>query len=280
MSTHNDISPFAFHKIRDYVYRTAGIVIGNDKTALVTGRLWRRLELYGHKTYEAYFAYVSSPEGTQERSTMLDLLTTNETYFFREPAHFEFLRDQIIPQQRNKPMRVWCAASSTGEEPHSIAMVLANVMGKTDWDILATDISGKVLEHARTGVYRAERIDHIPSDYLKNYCRRGIGEYEGMLAVVPSLRSRIRFEQHNLMHARKDDEQFDVIFLRNVLIYFDQPTKQKVIENLLQCLRPGGWLILGHCESITGLNLKLTTIRPSIYRKPADNVQVLQKLAV
>ena len=280
MSTHNDISPFAFHKIRDYVYRTAGIVIGNDKTALVTGRLWRRLELYGHKTYEAYFAYVSSPEGAQERSTMLDLLTTNETYFFREPAHFEFLRDQIIPQQRNKPMRVWCAASSTGEEPHSIAMVLADVMGKTDWDILATDISGKVLEHARTGVYRAERIDHIPSDYLKNYCRRGIGEYEGMLAVVPSLRSRIRFEQHNLMHARKDDEQFDVIFLRNVLIYFDQPTKQKVIENLLQCLRPGGWLILGHCESITGLNLKLTTIRPSIYRKPADNVQVLQKLAV
>ncbi|WP_049630409.1 protein-glutamate O-methyltransferase CheR [Cellvibrio sp. pealriver] len=280
MSTHNDISPFAFHKIRDYVYRTAGIVIGNDKTALVTGRLWRRLELYGHKTYEAYFAYVSSPEGAQERSTMLDLLTTNETYFFREPAHFEFLRDQIIPQQRNKPMRVWCAASSTGEEPHSIAMVLSDVMGKTDWDILATDISGKVLEHARTGVYRAERIDHIPANYLKNYCRRGIGEYEGMLAVVPSLRSRIRFEQHNLMHTRKNDEQFDVIFLRNVLIYFDQPTKQKVIENLLQCLRPGGWLILGHCESITGLNLKLTTIRPSIYRKPADAVQVLQKLAV
>ena len=280
MSTHNNISPFAFHKIRDYVYRTAGIVIGNEKTAMVTGRLWRRLELYGHKTYEAYFAYVSSPEGAQERSTMLDLLTTNETYFFREPAHFDFLRDEIIPQQRNKPMRVWCAASSTGEEPHSIAMVLSDVMGKTDWDILATDISGKVLEHARTGVYRAERIDHIPANYLKNYCRRGIGEYEGMLAVVPSLRSRIRFEQHNLMHARKDDEKFDVIFLRNVLIYFDQPTKQKVIENLLQCLRPGGWLILGHCESITGLNLKLSTVRPSIYRKPADAVQVLQKLAV
>ncbi|WP_331344334.1 protein-glutamate O-methyltransferase CheR [Cellvibrio sp. UBA7661] len=280
MSTHNNISPFAFHKIRDYVYRTAGIVIGNEKTAMVTGRLWRRLELYGHKTYEAYFAYVSSPEGAQERSTMLDLLTTNETYFFREPAHFDFLRDEIIPQQRNKPMRVWCAASSTGEEPHSIAMVLSDVMGKTDWDILATDISGKVLEHARTGVYRAERIDHIPANYLKNYCRRGIGEYEGMLAVVPSLRSRIRFEQHNLMHTRKNDEQFDVIFLRNVLIYFDQPTKQKVIENLLQCLRPGGWLILGHCESITGLNLKLSTVRPSIYRKPADAVQVLQKLAV
>lgn len=280
MSTHNDISPFAFHKIRDYVYRTAGIVIGNDKTALVTGRLWRRLELYGHKTYEAYFAYVSSAEGAQERATMLDLLTTNETYFFREPAHFDFLRDEIIPHQRSNSMRVWCAASSTGEEPHSIAMVLADTLGKADWEILATDISGKVLEHARTGVYRAERINHIPSSYLKNYCRRGIGDYEGMLAVVPSLRSRISFEQHNLLHARNDNEQFDVIFLRNVLIYFDQPTKQKVIENLMQSLRPGGWLILGHCESLHGLNLQLNTVRPSIYRKPANNVQVLHKLAV
>lgn len=280
MSTHTQISPFAFHKIRDYVYRTAGIIIGNDKTAMVTGRLWRRLELYGHTTYEAYFAYVSSNEGAQERATMLDLLTTNETYFFREPAHFDFLRDEIIPQQRNNKMRIWCAASSTGEEPHSIAMVLADTMGKGDWEILATDISGKVLDHARTGVYRAERINHIPDDYLKNYCRRGIGEYDGMLAVVPSLRSRIKFELHNLLHARQGNEQFDVIFLRNVLIYFDQPTKQKVIENLMQSLRPGGWLILGHCESLHGLNLGLTTLRPSIYRKLVASATVLRKLAV
>lgn len=280
MSTHTEISPFAFHKIRDYVYRTAGIIIGNDKTAMVTGRLWRRLELYGHTTYEAYFAYVSSHEGAQERATMLDLLTTNETYFFREPAHFDFLRDEIIPQQRNNKMRVWCAASSTGEEPHSIAMVLADTMGKGDWEILATDISGKVLDHARTGVYRAERINHIPDEYLKNYCRRGIGEYEGMLAVVPSLRSRIKFELHNLLHARQDNEQFDVIFLRNVLIYFDHATKQKVIENLMQSLRPGGWLILGHCESLHGLSLSLNTLRPSIYRKPVANATLLRKLAV
>lgn len=268
MGSQTEISPFAFHKIRDYVHRTAGIIIGADKTALVTGRLWRRLELFGHKNYEAYFAYVSSAEGAQERSTMLDLLTTNETYFFREPAHFNFLRDEIIPQQGFNKMRVWCAASSTGEEAHSIAMVLADTMGKTNWDILATDISGKVLEHARTGVYRAERINHIPDDYLKRYCRRGIGEYEGMLAVVPSLRSQITFEQHNLLHAREGEAQFDVIFLRNVMIYFDNATKQKVIENLLRALRPGGWLILGHCESLQGLNTGLTTVRPSIYRKP------------
>ncbi|WP_039914736.1 CheR family methyltransferase [Cellvibrio mixtus] len=274
-----EISTIALHKIRDYVHRTAGIVIGADKTALVTGRLWRRLELTGHTTYESYFAFVSSTAGEQERHIMLDLLTTNETYFFREPAHFNFLRDHIIPQQGPQKMRVWCAASSTGEEAHSIAMVLSDALGKCDWDILATDISGKVLEHARTGVYRAERINHIPRDYLQRFCRRGIGEYDGMLAVVPSLRSRICFEQHNLLHARTGDEQFDVVFLRNVLIYFDQPTKQKVVENILKSMRPGGWLILGHCESLQGLDLDIKAMRPSIYRKPLAAESMLKKVA-
>lgn len=274
-----EISTIALHKIRDYVHRTAGIVIGADKTALVTGRLWRRLELTGHTTYESYFAFVLSPAGEQERNIMLDLLTTNETYFFREPAHFNFLRDHIIPQQGPQKMRVWCAASSTGEEAHSIAMVLSDALGKCDWDILATDISSKVLEHARTGVYRAERINHIPRDYLQRFCRRGIGEYDGMLAVVPSLRSRICFEQHNLLHARPNDEKFDVVFLRNVLIYFDQPTKQKVVENILKSLRPGGWLILGHCESLSGLDVNVKVMRPSIYRKPLAAESMLKKMA-
>ncbi|PUA29245.1 MAG: SAM-dependent methyltransferase [Cellvibrio sp. 79] len=274
-----EISTIALHKIRDYVHRTAGIVIGADKTALVTGRLWRRLELTGHTTYESYFAFVLSPAGEQERNVMLDLLTTNETYFFREPAHFNFLRDHIIPQQGQQKMRVWCAASSTGEEAHSIAMVLSDALGKCNWDILATDISSKVLEQARTGVYRAERISHIPHNYLQRFCRRGIGEFDGMLAVVPSLRSRISFEQHNLLHARPANEQFDVVFLRNVLIYFDQPTKQKVLENILKNLRPGGWLILGHCESVSGLDVDVKVMRPSIYRKPLVAESMLKKVA-
>jgi chemotaxis protein methyltransferase CheR len=273
MNAQTEISPGAFQKIRDYVHRTAGIIIGAEKMSLVTGRLWRRLELFGLKNYEAYVAYVLSAEGAQERGTMLDLLTTNETYFFREPAHFNFLRDEIIPQQGYNKMRVWCAASSTGEEAHSIAMVLADTLGQTNWDILATDISTKVLEQARTGMYRAERINHIPADYLKRFCRRGIGEFDGMLAVIPSLRSRIIFAQHNLLHERATGEQFDVIFLRNVLIYFDATTKQKVVDNLVRSLRPGGWLILGHCESLQGLNTGVTTVRPSIYRKsPAATV--------
>lgn len=279
MNAHTEISRFAFHKIRDYVRRTAGIMIGAEKTALVTGRLWRRLELLGLNNYEDYVAYVASPAGEQERNTMLDLLTTNETYFFREPAHFKFLRDEIIPQQGARNFRVWCAAASTGEEPHSIAMVLADTLGNRNWEVLATDISGKVLEQARTGVYRAERINHIPQDYLQRFCRRGIGEYEGMLAVVPSLRANITFEQHNLLHLRRSMAQFDVIFLRNVLIYFDNDTKQTVIDNLMQALRPGGWLILGHCESLQGLDAGLTTVSPSIYRKPGAAQSVARRIA-
>lgn len=274
-----EISAFAFHKIRDYVHRTAGIVIGADKTALVTGRLWRRLEVTNHPSYESYFAYVSSAAGEQERQVMLDLLTTNETYFFREPAHFSFLRDDIIPRQGPQKIRIWCAASSTGEEAHSIALVLGDSLGKCDWEILATDISSKVLEQARKGVYRAERINHIPHHYLQRFCRRGIGDYEGMLAVVPSLRSRITFEQHNLLHRRNDVEQFDVIFLRNVLIYFDQATKQNVLNNILRSLRPGGWLILGHCESVQGLDVDISVVRPSIYRKADAASPALKRLA-
>jgi chemotaxis protein methyltransferase CheR len=279
MNTHSHISPSAFQKIRHYVYCTTGIVIGEGQAAMVTGRLWRRLKLFGYKDYETYFNYISSPAGIQECGVMLDLLTTNETYFFREPAHFHFLRDEIIPQQGHHKIRVWCAAAATGEEPQSIAMVLADTLGKCDWDILATDISGKALERARTGVYRAERIDQIPADYLKKYCRRGIDEYEGMLAVAPSLRSRITFEQHNLLHPREPVEQFDVIFLRNVLVYFDNATKQHVIENVLQSLRPGGWLILGQCESIQGLNLNINLVKPSIYRKPLVGVCAFKRAA-
>jgi chemotaxis protein methyltransferase CheR len=268
MSIHSAISAAALQKIRDLVRQASGIVIGPDKAALVSGRLWRRLAAHGYSSYEAYIDFISRPEGADERKVMLDLLTTNETYFFREPAHFDFLRDQIIPAQRSGKMRVWCAAASSGEEPYSIAMVLADCLGANNWELLATDISSKVLELARKGIYRAERINNMPAGYLKRFCRRGIGENEGMLAVDPALRNQMRFELHNLLHPRPTAEQFDVIFLRNVLIYFDAPTKQLVLNHMLQVLRPGGWLIIGHCESVQGLNIPVEILRPSIYRKP------------
>lgn len=261
------ISTAAFEQIRSYVHRTAGIQIGAEKKAMVTGRLWRRLENLGCETFEEYLAFVRTSEGASERATMLDLLTTNETYFFREPAHFELLRRKIIPAQAGQKLRVWCGASSTGEEPYSLAMVLADCRAPGSWEVFASDISGKVLEHARAGIYRMERLEYLPSDYLKRFCLRGTDEFEGKFAIAPSLRKQVRFAQHNLLEPLDDGEGFDVVFLRNVLIYFDQATKQKVLDNVLRSLRPGGWLILSHCETLQGLNVPVRMHSPSVYTK-------------
>lgn len=260
------ISPAAFDQIRHYIYRTAGINIGADKSTMVISRLWRRLELVNCADFEAYFAFVTSPQGGDERSCMLDLLTTNETYFFREPAHFHFLRDKILPHFSRKKIKVWCAASSTGEEPYSLAMVLQDSVGAA-WELLATDISSAVLTHARKGIYGLERLDALPPQYLKRFCLRGVDECSGKMAIAKASLPNIRFEYHNLMQPLPSEELFDVIFLRNVLIYFDQATKQKVIENILQRLRPGGWLVVGHCEYIQGFKAEMSSVTPSVYCK-------------
>lgn len=278
------ISNAAFEQIRSYVHRTAGIQIGAEKKAMVTGRLWRRLEKFGCETFEEYLAFVRTSEGAGERATMLDLLTTNETYFFRESAHFELLRRKIIPEHSGQKLRVWCGASSTGEEPYSLAMVLADCRAPGSWEVFASDISGKVLEQARSGIYRMERLEYLPTDYLKRFCLRGTDEFEGKFAIAPSLRKQVRFAQHNLLEPLDDGEGFDVVFLRNVLIYFDQATKQKVLDNVLRALRPGGWLILSHCETLQGLDLPVRMHSPSIYTKTgagktAATVAALRRLS-
>jgi len=264
-----EISDIALQKIRDCVYEASGIVIGANKSGLITSRLWRRLELTNKPNYDTYFSFVCSPAGAQERLVMLDLLTTNETYFFREPAHFNFLRDHVIPRHHGDKLRIWCAASSSGQEAYSLGMVLEDQVGNGKWEVLGTDISNIMLEQARKGIYVAERIDNMPGEYLKRFCRRGVGDFDGKLAIAPEVRSCVRFEPHNLLQPRRNHEQYDVIFLRNVLIYFDVETKRKVIENVLRSLRPGGYLIVGHCESLLGMNLPIKVHSPSIYCKPA-----------
>jgi chemotaxis protein methyltransferase CheR len=264
------ISQASFNQIREYIYREAGITIGPEKSAMVTSRLWRRLEITGCADYESYLAFITSKAGYEERCLMLDLLTTNETYFFREPAHFKLLAQQILPQVRPRPVRVWCAAASTGEEPYSLAMVLADHLGIDAWELLATDISRKALLHAERGLYRMERLEQMPQQYLKQYCLRGVDEYQGQMAIHPQLRDRVKFAQHNLLQPLAGNQKFDVIFLRNVLIYFDQPTRQQVLDCVLQNLNPDGWLILGHCESLMGLTLPVAQEVPSIYRKTPE----------
>jgi chemotaxis protein methyltransferase CheR len=198
----------------------------------------------------------------------VDLLTTNETYFFREIKHFEFLRTLALKERsRPQPFRMWSAASSSGEEAFSIAMVLADCMQTTPWEILGTDISTRVLEGARRGLYSMDRGRHIPPEYLKRFCRKGSGQYEGQLLIDRDLRSNVMFRQVNLNVPLPEMGQFDVVFLRNVMIYFNNETKRQVVARVISTIKPGGYFCVGHSESLSDITQAVQMVAPAIYRK-------------
>lgn len=264
------ISQDEFEQFRALMRRVAGVNLSPQKKSLVSGRLGRRLRALGLGSFGEYYRIVSGGKDPHEYERMVDLLTTHETYFFREPRHFDYLSDAVLPQlsRGSRPLRVWSAASSSGEEAYSLAMVLADRVGAdAHWEVFASDISREVVEKARAGVYAMNRIDGIPPDYLRRFCLRGVGSREGTLQVNPALRRRVRFDQVNLNEALVGVGEFDVVFLRNVLIYFDLPTKRRIVERVARQLRPGGWLFIGHSESLNGLDLALRQERPTIYRR-------------
>lgn len=264
------LSDQAFAKIRQFFFRRSGIDLTESKRHLVAGRLRSRVLALGLDCYEAYFELIQRPDQSAERQRLIDSLTTNETYFFREPKHFEFLTQQILPQYQSRAIRIWCAAASTGEEPYSLAMQLAETRGLQGWSLLGTDISQRTLSCAAAGLYPLQRLELMPPALLRNWCLRGTGEYEGRFLVRRELRERIEWQSHNLLESAVHLGQFDVIFLRNVLIYFSQATKQRVLDQVVAQLKPGGWLIIGHAESLHGLNTPLKTVRPSIFRRLSD----------
>jgi chemotaxis protein methyltransferase CheR len=262
-----DLSNQEFDFLRKMLYETAGINLTPEKKPLVVGRLTRRIESLGHRSYGEYFHRISGHLDPEERQWALDALTTNETYFFREPQHFAYLSENVLPLvPPGAGFRVWSAASSSGEEAYSIAMLLAERLGQAPWEIVGSDISTKVLDQARRGLYAMDRAEKIPQPYLRTYCLKGTGEQEGKFMIEPWLRKRVQFMQANLMGPLPKIGQFEVIFLRNVLIYFDLPTKRRVISNLLPFLKPGGYFFSGHSESLTGLVEGLKAIKPAIYR--------------
>jgi len=257
-----------FDFLRKLLYEAAGINLTAEKKALVIGRLTRRIESLGHASYGEYFRRISGLADPDERQWAIDALTTNETFFFREPQHFAFLSEIILPAvPPGETFRVWSAASSSGEEAYSIAMVLSERLGQRPWEIVGSDLSTKVLDKARRGQYPLERAEKIPKPYLRSYCLKGTGEQEGTFLIDAALRKRVRFQQANLMGPLPKVGLFDVIFLRNVLIYFDVPTKRRVVENLLPFMKPDGHFFSGHSESITGLVPGLVQVKPAIYRK-------------
>ncbi len=264
------ITDHEFAQFQRFIFETAGISMSPAKKALVSGRLAKRVQQCRLNTYGEYFRLLASGNDAAEVQTAIDLLTTNETYFFREPKHFELLREAAGSLRRNgQTFRVWSAASSSGEEAYSIAMVLADTLREAQWEVIGSDISTRVLARARTGHYPLERTTHIPADFLRRYCLKGTGTQQGTLLVERGLRQRVQFLQANLNDTLPQLGTFDVIFLRNVMIYFNGDTKQQVVARVLSLLKPNGYFFIGHSESLHGVTDLVQPVMPSVYRKVA-----------
>jgi chemotaxis protein methyltransferase CheR len=256
-----------FRLFQDFIFEQAGITMSACKKHLVSNRLGRRVSHWGLSSFGAYFQLLQRTGSELQHA--VDLLTTNETYFFREPRHFDLLEQEVRASTR-RPFRVWSAACSSGEEPYSIAMVLAEHAGPGNYEVLGTDISTRVLDRARRGHYAMDRASGIPAPLLKRYCLRGVNEEEGTLLVEPTLRTSVRFQHLNLNAPLPQMGQFDMVFLRNVMIYFSAATKREVVQRIAQTLRPGGLLVIGHSESIKDTGVPLHCVRASVYRKSAS----------
>jgi chemotaxis protein methyltransferase CheR len=258
-----------FTQFQRFIFEAAGITLSASKKALVSGRLAKRLQHCGLDSYGEYFRLLVGGSSPSEVQTAVDLLTTNETYFFREQKHFDLLRELALAASKNaQSFRVWSAASSSGEEAYSIAMVLADCLGDKAWEVVGTDISMRVLERARSGHYPLERTRLIPQAYLKRFCLKGTGAQENTLLIERSLRGRVQFLQGNLNTALPRIGEFDVIFLRNVMIYFNGDTKRGVVARAVALLKRGGHFFVGHSETLNELTDAVQPLAPSIYRKP------------
>jgi len=266
-----EISTAEFAQFQRLIYKIAGISLADSKKVLLAGRLGKRLRHLNLSTFGEYFRLVSSGGEPGELQTMVDLLTTNETYFFREEAHFDFLKDVILANHPpSRPFNVWSAASSTGEEIYTLSFVLADTLGlDSPWQVTGSDISTAVLATAERGLYWLDRTRGLPQSYLRKYCLKGVRSQEGSFMIAPEIKRHTRFLQVNLNQTLPALGKFDVIFLRNVMIYFDAETKRQVVGRLVEQLSPGGYFIVGHSESLNGLTERLKPVKPTVYRLPS-----------
>jgi chemotaxis protein methyltransferase CheR len=263
--------------IRKLVYDQSRINLGADKMELVRSRVQKRLRALGLPDFESYCRLLESSAGPDELTELLDVISTNVTEFFREMRHFEYLREVVLPAWQNsarnsrEPFRVWSSACSSGEEPYSIAILLADILGEQgqyDWRISASDISTRVLGMAQEAVYKAERVKLPKPEWLRAHFQKGVGAWDGHLRIKPALRQRVSFQRVNLFDSPYPfKEKFQVVFCRNVMIYFDRKTQEYLVPRLAQQLVPGGHLLVGHSESLVGLEHGLKCVRPSIYQK-------------
>jgi chemotaxis protein methyltransferase CheR len=281
-ASHAGLSAQGFACFCHYITQELGIKMSDAKRPLLQSRLQRRLRALGLDTLEAYQEHVfHSAHGEEERVHFIDAITTNKTDFFREPTHFEYLTRTALPELEpaRRPatpespwhLKLWCAGCSSGEEPYTLAMVLSEFARSRpgfDFSLLATDISTRVLHHAQLGIYDEDRVAPVPLPLRTRYLLRSKDPTRAQVRVAPDLRRRVSFRRLNFMDSTYAvPERFEVIFFRNVLIYFDKPRQQDVVRKLCRHLIPGGHLFVGHSESLAGLDLPVTAVAPAIYRR-------------
>lgn len=257
----------AFVRLQRLFARESGIVLSPRKRALVAARLRARVEALGLDGFDAYGAHIEQAAHAEERNRAIDLLTTHETYFFREPSHFDVAGRLARRFRASRLLRAWSAACSTGEEAYSLAMTLLATLPPNSFEVVASDLSHGVVAHARRAQYALQRLDEFPPAYLRRFCLRGRGDYDGVLKVGDEVRRHVRFQVHNLLHPPGALGAFDLVFLRNVLIYFDEPMRTSILTNVVSALQPGGVLVVGRCESLLAAGSTLRRLEGSIYQR-------------
>jgi chemotaxis protein methyltransferase CheR len=268
-----------FERFSRLVYEHCGIKLPPHKRSMLEARLRKRLRAHDLHTFEDYAEMVFAQEDcTEEMVKLIDVVTTNKTDFFREPAHFDYLVQSALPFMVNRfgsgikqPLKVWSAGCSTGKEPYTLAMILKEYqsrMAEFHFDILGTDICTEALEKAVLGIYAADKAEPIPTALKKRYLLKSKDPGMRQVRIIPELRSMVRFRRLNFMETDFGfREPFDVIFCRNVIIYFDRPTQERLLTKLVDNLASGRYIFIGHSETLLGLDLPLTQMAPSVYRR-------------
>jgi chemotaxis protein methyltransferase CheR len=259
-----------FERISQLVYQLTGINLHSGKEELVNARLTKRLRALGLKTFDAYMEYLKRDNSEEELVAMIETMTTNKTSFFRESHHFNYLCRQIVPGLRNRKVRIWSAGCSSGEEAYTIVILLNEAIqdfGLWDISVLATDLSSRMLARARKGIYDTNHLRDVPPLLISKYFTCIEANSVRRYQVIEPLRRHVHFARLNLMEGWPMRGPFDVIFCRNVMIYFDKPTQERLMNRFWELLKPGGYLFIGHSESLTGSRHKFRYVQPAIYVK-------------
>jgi chemotaxis protein methyltransferase CheR len=265
-----------FEKISRLVYDQCGINLSDGKRELVRARLGKRIRKGQFQSFRDYYRHVVEDGSGEELIYLLDSISTNFTFFFREPKHFDYLRLELLPEWKEKggnrarSLRIWSAGCSSGEEPYSIVITLLEALGNPppgEISVLATDLSTKVLKAAEAGVFHKDRIHSIPAQQARKYFLKGDNQWRDHVKVKDPVRACTRFRRLNLMEPFRLESPFDCIFCRNVMIYFDRKTQTNLVARFYEALKPGGVLFIGHSESLTGIPHPFTYVKPAIYKK-------------